>query len=81
MWLWVDKISLNINKSHFILFKTRKNYVNLFFFGILMNVCSVMYYIFLHTDPYEHVGKKEKKRKEKKAKHIYIADSHTITYW
>ena len=46
-----------------------------------MNVYFVMYYIFLHTDPYEHVGKKEKKRKEKKAKHIYIADSHTITYW
>ena len=27
------------------------------------------------TDPYEHVGKKEKK-----GKHIYIADSHTVTY-
>ena len=40
-----------------------------------MNVYFVMYYIFLHTDPYEHVGKKEKK-----GKHIYIADSHIITY-
>ena len=37
-----------------------------------------MYYVFLHTDPYEHVGKYQKK--EKKTKRIYIADSHTITY-
>ena len=44
--------------------------------GILMNF-SVMYYIFLHT--HEHVGKMQKK--EKKAKHRYIADSHIITYW
>ena len=36
-----------------------------------------MYYIFLHTGPYEHVGKIQK---EKKTKHTYIADSHTITY-
>ena len=43
--------------------------------GILMNF-SVMYYIFLHT--HEHVGKMQKK--EKKAKHRYIADSHIITH-
>ena len=43
--------------------------------GILMNF-SVTYYIFLHT--HEHVGKMQKK--EKKAKHRYIADSHIITY-
>ena len=34
---------------------------------------------FLHTDPYEQVGKIPKK--EEKTKHIYIANSHTITYW
>ena len=39
--------------------------------------CYVLH--FLHTDPYEHVGKIQKK-KEKKTKHIYIANSHTITY-
>ena len=44
--------------------------------GILMNV-SVMYYIF-YTLTHEHVGKMQKK--EKKAKHRYIADSHIITY-
>ena len=46
-----------------------------------MNFYFVVYYIFLHTDPYEHVGIIPKK-KEKKAEHniIYIADSHTITY-
>ena len=32
-----------------------------------------MYYNFLHTDPYEHVGKIQKK---KKRKHIYIANTH-----
>ena len=47
-----------------------------FLFGILMNVCSVMYYIFLHTDPYEHVGKKEKKEKKRKLK---ICTSQTRT--
>ena len=33
---------------------------------------------FLYTLTYEYVGKIQKK--EKKTKHIYIADSHTITY-
>ena len=53
---------------HFIYFI----YFNEFLF------CYVLH--FLHTDPYEHVGKIQKK-KEKKTKHIYIANSHTITYW
>ena len=44
--------------------------------GILMNF-SVMYYIF-YTLTHEQVGKMQKK--EKKAKHRYIADSHIITY-
>ena len=39
-----------------------------------MDFYFVMYYSFVHTDPYEHVGKIQKK--EKKTKHIYIADSH-----
>ena len=39
-----------------------------------MNFYFVMYYIFLHTD-------QENTKKEMKTKHIYIADSHTITYW
>ena len=43
-----------------------------------MNFYFVVYYIF-STLTYEHVGKIQKK--EKKTKHIYIADSHTITYW
>ena len=51
---------------HFIYFI----YFNEFLF------CYVLH--FLHTDPYEHVGKIQKK-KEKKTKHIYIANSHTIT--
>ena len=29
-----------------------------------MDFYFVMYYIFVHTDPYEHVGKIQKKRKE-----------------
>ena len=33
---------------------------------------------FFYTLTYEYVGKIQKK--EKKTKHIYIADSHTITY-
>ena len=45
-----------------------------------MNFYLVMYYIFLHTDlEYEHVRKIQKT--EKKTKHVYIVDSHTITYW
>ena len=51
---------------HFIYFI----YFNEFLF------CYVLH--FLHTGPYEHVGKIQKK--EKKTKHIYIANSHTITY-
>ena len=31
-----------------------------------MNVYFFMYSIFLHTDPYEHVGKKRKKKKKRK---------------
>ena len=45
--------------------------------GILMNF-SVMYYILLHT--YSWTRRKNKK-KEKEAKHRYIADSHIITHW
>ena len=41
-----------------------------------MNVYFVMYYIFLHTDPYEHVGKKEKKKKERKV-NIYTSQTRT----
>ena len=49
-----------------------------FFYFIYFNeflFCYVLH--FIHTDPYEHVGKTQKK--EKKTKHIYIANSHTIT--
>ena len=35
-------------------------------------------HFFTYCMTYEHVGKIQKK--EKKTKHIYIADSHTITY-
>ena len=35
-----------------------------------MNLYFVMYYIFLHADPYDKVGKIQKK-KEKKTKHIH----------
>ena len=35
-----------------------------------------MYYNFLHTDPYERVGKR---KKERKTKLIYIAHTHTHT--
>ena len=41
-----------------------------------MNVYFVMYYIFLHTDPYEHVGKKEKKKKKRKV-NIYASQTRT----
>ena len=41
-----------------------------------MNVYFVMYYIFLHTDPYEHVGKKEKKKKKRKV-NIYTSQTRT----
>ena len=34
-----------------------------------------MYYNFLHTDPYEHVGKIQKKRKG----NIYTSRTHPIT--
>ena len=33
--------------------------------------------IFLHTDPYEHVGKVQEK-KEKNSKHIHIAHTHKL---
>ena len=36
-----------------------------------------MYYNFLHTDPYERVGKR---KKERKTKLIYIAHTHTHTH-
>ena len=47
-----------------------------FFFGILINFYFVKYYNFLHTDPYEHVGKIPKK----KTKHIYIVHTHTQSH-
>ena len=34
-----------------------------------------MYYIFLHTDPYEHVGKIQKKKKRKL--NIFTSQTHT----
>ena len=40
-----------------------------------MNVYFVMYYIFLHTDLYEHVGKKEKEKKRKL--NIYTSQTRT----
>ena len=40
-----------------------------------MNVYFVMYYIFLYTDPYEHVGKKEKEKKRKL--NIYTSQTRT----
>ena len=49
----------------------------LYLFCILINVYSVMYYNFLHTDLYERVGKI---KKEKKTKHIYIVHTHTHTH-
>ena len=49
------------------------------FFCIFMNFSFVMYYMFLHTDPYEHVGKIQKKQKRKL--NIYTSQTHTITYW
>ena len=33
-----------------------------------------MYYIFSHTDPYEHVGNKQKKKRKLK---IYTLQTHT----
>ena len=48
------------------------------FFCILMNFYFVMCYIFLHTDLWI---RRKNTKKEKKTKHIYIGDSHTITYW
>ena len=33
-----------------------------------------MYYIFLHTDPYEHVGKIQKKKRKL---NIYTSQTHT----
>ena len=45
--------------------------------GVILMNFSVMYYI-LYTLTHEHVGKMQKK--EKKAKHRYIADSHIITH-
>ena len=50
----------------------------LYFFCILINFYSVMYYNFLHTDLYERVGKI---KKEKKTKHIYIVHTHTHTHY
>ena len=40
--------------------------------------CYVLHFFF-YTLTYEYVGKNTKKRK-RKTKHTYIADSHTITY-
>ena len=45
------------------------------FFCILINFYFVKYYNFLHTDPYEHVGKK----KERKL-NIYTLYTHTHNY-
>ena len=46
-------------------------------FCILTNFYFLMYYMFLHTDLRT---RRKIRKKEKKTKHIYIADSHTITY-
>ena len=51
--------------------------VTLIFFCILINFHFVLNYNFLHTDPYEHVGKIHKK--EKKTNHLYIAHTPTHT--
>ena len=39
-----------------------------------MNFYFVMYYIFLHTNPYEHLGKQKKKKRKL---NIYTSQTHT----
>ena len=52
--------------------------VTLIFFCILINFHFVLNYNFLHTDPYEHVGKIHKK-KRKLIIYTYIAHTPTHT--
>ena len=47
------------------------------FFCIFLNFYFVMYYIILPL----WTRRENTKKKDKKTKHWYIADSHTITYW
>ena len=45
-------------------------------FCILMNFYFDMYYIFSHTDPYEHVGKRQKKNRKENWKYIHRRLTH-----
>ena len=75
MWLWVDKISLNINKSHFILFKTRKNYDNLFFW--YFNECLFCYVLHFFTHWPLWTRRKKKKKEKKRKLNIYTSQTRT----